>query len=273
MKNLILKAASLVVLISLPAIVMSQQDRNYFHDEIYFVDSGLHDGSPNSENDYALAFSEVIQVIGAPWLQLHFASYNLMEQIPPDTDRYDSTFVKIGETDLASYIIITSLKDGDQQRLDANSLPLWHSSSGYFNGDAVEIELHVAGEAIRPGTVVSIDPIRPGQLQVSESAYDHKVAGIISGANGVATGIMMQSDELSQATSQQHPVALTGRVYAWADASTGSIQPGDLLTTSQTPGHAMKVSDHSQGQGAIIGKAMSILEEGQGLVLVLVALQ
>ena len=51
------------------------------------------------------------------------------------------------------------------------------------------------------------------------------------------------------------------------------IQPGDLLTTSDTPGHVMKVSDHDKAQGSIIGKAMSSLDKGKGLVLVLVSLQ
>jgi len=71
----------------------------------------------------------------------------------------------------------------------------------------------------------------------------------------------------------QHPVALTGRVYALADASSGAIEPGDLLTTSDLPGHAMKVADPARAQGAIIGKAMSSLKGGKGLVLVLVSLQ
>jgi hypothetical protein len=69
------------------------------------------------------------------------------------------------------------------------------------------------------------------------------------------------------------PIALTGRVYALADTSNGRIQPGDLLTTSQTPGHAMKVTDYSKAQGAILGKAMSSLDHGKGFVLVLVTLQ
>ena len=68
-------------------------------------------------------------------------------------------------------------------------------------------------------------------------------------------------------------VALTGRVYALADASNAPIKPGDLLTSSDVPGHAMKVTDSSRGTGAIIGKAMSGLKNGQGLVLVLVSLQ
>jgi hypothetical protein len=62
-------------------------------------------------------------------------------------------------------------------------------------------------------------------------------------------------------------------VYCWCDASGGAIEPGDMLTTSDTPGHAMKVTDYPRAQGAIIGKAMTSLEEGRGLVLVLVNLQ
>ena len=71
----------------------------------------------------------------------------------------------------------------------------------------------------------------------------------------------------------KHPVALTGRVYCKVDASFGAIRPGDLITTSDTPGHGMRVGDHDQAQGAIIGKAMTRLDEGTGLVLVLVSLQ
>jgi hypothetical protein len=35
----------------------------------------------------------------------------------------------------------------------------------------------------------------------------------------------------------------------------------------------MVVADHDQAQGAILGKAMTALPEGRGLVLVLVSLQ
>ena len=68
-------------------------------------------------------------------------------------------------------------------------------------------------------------------------------------------------------------VALSGRVYVKADAGFGTIRPGDLMTTSTTPGHAMKVKSREDCQGAILGKAMSKLEDGKGLLLVLVTLQ
>jgi hypothetical protein len=126
-------------------------------------------------------------------------------------------------------------------------------------------------DLIRPGLVVAIDPDRPGQLRMAHKAYDRTVAGIISGANGINPGLTMK--QAGSVTDGAHPVALTGRVYCWANASYGPIEPGDLLTTSDTPGHAMKVTDHAKAQGAIIGKAMTELKQGKGLVLVLVTLQ
>ena len=126
-------------------------------------------------------------------------------------------------------------------------------------------------EQIQPGMVVSINPESPGQLAVTTKAYDRRVAGIISGAGGIATGMLMGQD--GSEANGTIPVALTGRVYAWVDATRGAIKPGDLLTTSPTPGHAMKVTDHAMAQGAIIGKAMTGLKQGKGLVLVLVTLQ
>ena len=126
-------------------------------------------------------------------------------------------------------------------------------------------------DSIRPGLVVSLDPSHPGQLVVSERPYDRTVAGVISGAGGVNPGMVMsQAGTLADGS---HAVALTGRVYVWADATDSPIAVGDLLTTSATAGHASKVTDHGRAQGAVIGKAMSPLREGRGLVLVLVSLQ
>ena len=122
-----------------------------------------------------------------------------------------------------------------------------------------------------PGQVVVIDPDHVGQLRIADQPYDRMVAGVISGAGGLRPGLIMQQQEIVQ--GETHPVALTGRVYVWADASFGAIQPGDLLTTSATPGHAMKVTDHAKAQGAVIGKAMSSLDQGRAFILVLVSLQ
>lgn len=122
----------------------------------------------------------------------------------------------------------------------------------------------------KPGMVVAIDPQKAGRLVIARGAYNRRVAGIISGANNLSAGMLLPN--LVDAKNLQ-PVALSGRVWVYCDATKNAIQPGDLLTTSATPGHAMKVVNHARAQGAVIGKAMTELKAGKGLVLVLVSLQ
>lgn len=123
---------------------------------------------------------------------------------------------------------------------------------------------------ITAGAVVVIDDEHPGQLKLSHVPYDGRVAGVVSGAGGINPGLtLMQSGALDAGQN----VALSGRVYVLATAANGSIKPGDLLTTSDVPGHAMKASDRELSQGAVLGKAMTGLDSGEGLIMVLVNLQ
>jgi hypothetical protein len=128
----------------------------------------------------------------------------------------------------------------------------------------------MSSEGIPKGAVVIIDDQNPGHLKLSSEAYDKRVAGVVSGANGIKPGISLHQEG---AIDGGENVALSGRVYVQADTALGAIKPGDLLTTSATPGHAMKVTDHARAQGAILGKAMGQLKQGKGMVLVLVTLQ
>ena len=96
------------------------------------------------------------------------------------------------------------------------------------------------------------------------------MAGVVSGAGGINPGLTLTQEGVLEGGQN---VALSGRVYALATAANGPIKPGDLLTTSEVAGHAMKATDFVRWQGAVIGKAMSSLEKGEGLVLVLVNLQ
>jgi hypothetical protein len=119
-----------------------------------------------------------------------------------------------------------------------------------------------------PGTVMSIDPMHPGKLTISVEAYDTKVAGIVAGANNLGSGVRLGTDGFDL------DVALAGRVYCNVEATRHAIQPGDLLTTSSIPGYAMKATDYDRARGAILGKAMQSLAQGEkGQILVLVTLQ
>ena len=118
-----------------------------------------------------------------------------------------------------------------------------------------------------PGTVMVID--HEGTLRESREAYDKKVAGVVSGAGKCRPGIILNG----QAEQNMVPIALVGRVYCKVDAEHCAIEVGDLLTTSPTPGHAMKAKDSTKAFGAVIGKALKPLDAGYGLIPILVALQ
>jgi hypothetical protein len=119
-----------------------------------------------------------------------------------------------------------------------------------------------------PGTVVVIE--EDGALRESGVAYDKKVAGIVSGAGEYKHALLLDQ---RQSDKPRIPVALVGKVYCKVDAQYSPIEVGDLLTTSPTGGHAMKVTDPLKAFGCVLGKALKSLDTGKGLIPVLVALQ
>jgi hypothetical protein len=130
-------------------------------------------------------------------------------------------------------------------------------------------EFDVIGAAeMEPGTVVVMD--QNGAMRSSQRAYDKKVAGVISGAGDYRPGMILDRKDASRG---RMPIALIGKVYCKVDARYSPVEVGDLLTTSSTPGHAMRASDPMQAFGAVLGKALRGLPAGQGLIPVLVALQ
>jgi hypothetical protein len=122
-------------------------------------------------------------------------------------------------------------------------------------------------ERVEPGMVVVLRA--DGTLEPSQHPYDKKVAGVVSGAGCYRPGLVLDR----QPCEGRLPVALVGKVYCKVDAQYGSIEMGDLLTTSPTPGHAMKADDPTRSFGAVIGKALRPLETGQELIPILVTLQ
>lgn len=153
--------------------------------------------------------------------------------------------------------------------------------AGFFDGNVVvtgditltgadfaeEFDVTATAE-VEPGTVMVLD--ERGALQPSRQAYDKRVAGVISGAGNYNPGIVLDKQ---QASENRMPVALVGKVYCKVDAQYASIEVGDLLTTSDTPGHAMKADDPFKAFGSVIGKALRPLQAGRGLIPILIALQ
>jgi hypothetical protein len=123
-------------------------------------------------------------------------------------------------------------------------------------------------QEVQPGTVMVLD--QGESLRPSERSYDKKVAGVVSGGGDYRPAMILDRHDSS---GKRVPIALVGKVCCKVDAQYGAVEVGDLLTTSPTPGHAMKANDPSLAFGAVIGKALRPLESGQALVPILIALQ
>jgi hypothetical protein len=123
-------------------------------------------------------------------------------------------------------------------------------------------------EKIEPGSVMVIDDL--GKLEEANRPYDKRVAGVISGAGNFKPAITLDKQP---SNLNRQPIALLGKVYCKVDAEYSSIEVGDLLTTSPTIGHAMKVIDPLKAFGAVIGKALCSIKSGRGLIAILVTLQ
>jgi hypothetical protein len=139
-----------------------------------------------------------------------------------------------------------------------------------LGGDCAE-EFDVAPGAadnVLPGTVVVLSD--EGALRQSTAAYDKRVAGVVAGGGDYRPGIVLDS---KRGGGIRRAVAVLGKVACNVDAAYGAIEVGDLLTTSETPGHAMKVTDSTRAFGSVIGKALGSLPAGRALVPILVALQ
>jgi len=142
-----------------------------------------------------------------------------------------------------------------------------------FQGGHGDIaENYVAGETLSPGDVVSISRGGGLSLVLARTANDTSVAGVVASdpslclAGGIPHG-------------EGTPLAIAGKVLCKVDASFGPIRPGDLLTTSSNPGHAMRATPVSIAgvsfyrPGTIVGKALEACEEGIGLIEVLITTQ
>ena len=161
-------------------------------------------------------------------------------------------------------------------------------------------EFFPVSEPVTAGDLLVVDRNAPGHYALGRAAQDAAVVGIVSEDPGVILGgdvsrILAADAELSRRLEEARaaddqateaglwlalqrrfretnaPVALAGSVLVKADAGYGAIEPGDLLTSSPTAGHAMRADDPRAG--TIVGKALEVLDSGTGMIRMLVMLR
>jgi hypothetical protein len=148
--------------------------------------------------------------------------------------------------------------------------------------------LALVSEPVEAGDVVVVDPRQVGVMSLSREAADTAVFGVVAADPGVVLGAqplqgagapdaggtggeVAVSADAAVHGPMEVPVALSGVALCKVDGGYGSIRPGDLLTTSPTPGHAMVAREPLPG--TILGKALEPIDSGTGLIRVLVMLR
>ncbi len=159
-------------------------------------------------------------------------------------------------------------------------------ADGAFLGGGADVAEYVSvSEPVEPGDVVEVDPHNPKSYRKARGAYSPLVAGVISTAPGVVLGLKLRPNPLPPSLKGRGDsplalgeglgersaplLALLGRVPVKATTENGPIRPGDLLTSASKPGYAMRCVSATLCEGAIIGKALEPLEDGEGLVMIL----
>jgi hypothetical protein len=136
------------------------------------------------------------------------------------------------------------------------------------NADAAEhFDIADSSKAI-PAMLMVLN--HEGKIEPASFPYDKKVVGVVAGGGDYRPGIVLDHQK---GRGPSAPISVLGKVSCMADATYGSIEVGDLLTTSATVGHAMRANDPQRAFGSIIGKALTPLTEGVGMVNVLITLQ
>jgi len=125
-------------------------------------------------------------------------------------------------------------------------------------------------EPIEAGTVVVLDDRLSNHVKPASTAYDTRVAGVVSARPGLILG---------EASEDKRMIATTGRVKVKASALGGGIKIGDLLVSSDKTGFVMRSEPIAfagaalHRPGTIVGKALEPLASGEGEILILLSLQ
>ena len=169
-----------------------------------------------------------------------------------------ATFLDSPSSTAAVYYTVCSSVDsgGVAQNIDVIEVVLTE-----LGADLAE-NYYTTDDSIKPGHVVSLDATLPAGAKKSSRAYDANVLGIVSTAPGITL-----DDAIGLGFGRPVPVALVGRVPVKVTVENGPIGVGDFLTSSSTPGVAMRATK----AGSIVGQALTEYGgEGVGSVLAFV---
>jgi hypothetical protein len=199
----------------------------------YHLDSGVHE---NRAAQPSMAVRQVIRVPGVPWLRLRFSAHHLGAK---------------------SYLTITSLKDDSQQRLDATTIRQWRDTSAYFNGDAVQVELHVAPQ--EQGIFFRVDEIIAGEWSGAAPAVPN-ADPVPSSICGSADNRVSSNDAAVGRVTSDHPI--TDRVAfctGWIASNGAHLSAGHCEDST----HHLEILEFNVPASSVTGTVQFAAAEDQ----------
>ncbi len=168
------------------------------------------------------------------------------------------------------------------------------TADGAFTGGGADfaeiVKVEAGASSVEPGDVMVIDRGARRGFAKSTNSRSTLVAGVYSTQPGVLAS-NRDWDALDRSRSawngdgeqpstpvlelarqiDEVPLAVVGIVPCKVSAENGPIAVGDLLVTSNTPGHAMRAADPKVG--TVVGKALEGHSGGTGVIEIMVTLQ
>ncbi|HEY1064300.1 MAG TPA: FG-GAP-like repeat-containing protein [Candidatus Saccharimonadales bacterium] len=159
-------------------------------------------------------------------------------------------FIQGAINQTAKLFVIQDAKGSALLTVDGNgNLRVKGAITGGVGSPDYAENITVSDPMIEAADVVSMDPGKKESVVRSSVPYDDTAVGVISTSPGFVTN----ASESEEPDETQRPLALSGRVPVKVTDENGVIVEGDYLTTSSTPGYAMKATK----EGHVIGRAMA----------------
>lgn len=166
-----------------------------------------------------------------------------------------------GDMQISSQLAIGgSIQSGYGLKVYGNSMVTGNSYSLTRSGGLIDVAEWIKYSGQKPVAGDVVIAVGDGKVGLSSTSYDSKVVGIVSTAPHLVMGEEYSGEDAIR-------LALIGRVPVNVSTENGAIQAGDLLTTANTSGYAMKATEKSVG---IVGTALEDFDGGKGQIMALI---
>ena len=159
-----------------------------------------------------------------------------------NTSSNDTTLLSLRSNSTPVFSVMANGDTNVSGNLRAGSLTLGTSTNPGDLAEKVDIN---PSEYVEAGDVLMVDDYAEDMYKKSNQAYETKIAGVVSENPTIVIG--------NGKTNHTAHLAMTGRTIVKVNIQNGEIKRGDLLTSSDIPGQAMRYDQTIDNTNQIVG--------------------